>query len=79
MRGPNDYQELRQNVDLILDRALTQEAQDEMMKKVEGDPEFAQMMNKERNFREFVRKNVTRPKVTPEFIQSIKDQVRFPH
>ncbi len=77
MRGPNDYQELRQNVDLILDKALTREAQNEVMKKVEGDPEFEKAMKTERTFREFVRKNVTRPKVTPEFIQSIKDQVRI--
>lgn len=77
MRGPNDYQELRQNVDLILDKALTREAQNEVMKKVEGDPEFEKVMKTERTFREFVRKNVTRPKVTPEFIQSIKDQVRI--
>jgi len=77
MRGPNDYQELRQNVDLILDKALTREAQNEVMKKVEGDPEFEKVMKTERTFREFVRKNVTRPKVSPEFIQSIKDQVRI--
>lgn len=77
MRGPNEYQELRQNVDLLLDRALTQEAQEQMMEKVKGDPDFEKVMKTERNFREFVRKNVTRPKVTPEFIQSIKDQVRF--
>ena len=77
MRGPNEYQELRQNVDLILDQALSQEAQDKMMEKVKGDPEFEKVMKTERSFREFVRKNVTRPKVTPEFIQSIKDQVRF--
>ena len=49
------------------------------MDKIKDNPAYEQMLNNERNFRDFVRGNVIRPKVTPEFIQSIKDKVRIQH
>ncbi len=77
MRAPNEFTDFRQKVDLMLDNALTKEAKDEVMKKVEGNPEYEKLLKSERNFRDFVRGSVVRPKVTPEFIQSIKDKVRI--
>ncbi len=79
MRGPNDYQEFRQKVDMMLDNALSKEDEAQVLKSVEDNPEYEQLLRNERNFRNFVRGKVVRPKVTPEFIQSIKDKVRIHH
>jgi hypothetical protein len=79
MRGPNDYQDIRKEVDMMLDKALSKEAEEEVMKKIQDNPEYESLLKNERNFRDFVRGNVVRPKVTPEFIQSIKDKVRIRH
>lgn len=79
MRAPNEMQDFRKKVDMMLDNALSKEAEEAVMKEVNNNPEFQQVLNNERNFRNFVRGNVVRPKVTPEFIQSIKDRVKINH
>ncbi len=77
MRAPNDYEDFRKKVDMMLDKALSKEAEAEVMRTIEENPAFEKLLNNERSFREFVRQGVVRPKVTPEFIQSIKDKVRY--
>lgn len=77
MRAPNDYEDFRKKVDMMLDRALTKEAEEEVMRSIEDNPAYEKLLHNERNFREFVRHSVVRPKVTPEFIQSIKEKVRI--
>ena len=79
MRAPNDFRDFRKKVDMMLDNALTKEGEEEVMNKIKDTPAYEQMLNNERNFRDFVRGSVVRPKVTPEFIQSIKDKVRIQH
>ncbi|MCB0687379.1 MAG: hypothetical protein KDC53_12675 [Saprospiraceae bacterium] len=79
MRAPSDFTDFRKKVDMMLDKALTKEAEEEVMNRIKDNPAYEQMLNNERNFRDFVRGNVVRPKVTPEFIQSIKDKVRIQH
>lgn len=79
MRAPRDFTDFRKKVDMMLDNALTKEGEEEVMNKIKDNPAYEQMLNNERNFRDFVRGNVIRPKVTPEFIQSIKDKVRIQH
>ncbi|MCB0664585.1 MAG: hypothetical protein KDC80_02130 [Saprospiraceae bacterium] len=79
MRAPNDFRDFRKKVDMMLDNALTKEGEEEVMNKIKDNPAYEQMLNNERNFRDFVRGSVVRPKVTPEFIQSIKDKVRIQH
>ena len=79
MRAPRDFTDFRKKVDMMLDNALTKEGEEEVMNKIKDNPAYEQLLNNERNFRDFVRGNVIRPKVTPEFIQSIKDKVRIQH
>ena len=79
MRAPNEFTDFRKKVDMMLDKALSKEAEEEVLNKIKDNPDYEQMLNNERNFRDFVRGNVVRPKVTPEFIQSIKDKVRIHH
>lgn len=79
MRAPNEFTDFRKKVDMMLDKALTKEAEEEVLNKIKDNPDYEQMLNSERNFRDFVRGSVVRPKVTAEFIQSIKDKVRIHH
>jgi hypothetical protein len=79
MRAPNDFKDFRQKVDMMLDKALSKEGEEEVMSKIKDNPDYERLLKNERNFRDFVRGNVVRPKVTPEFIQSIKDKIRIQH
>lgn len=65
MRAPNDFKDFRQKVDLMLDKALSKEVEEEVMNKIKENPDYERLLTNERNFRDFVRGNVIRPKVTP--------------
>jgi len=77
MQAPDDFIDFRQKVDLMLDNALSKDAEAEVMKRVATDPEFYKMYETEKYFRDFVRSHVVRPKVTKEFIESIKEKIRI--
>ena len=44
---------------------------------MESDPRGNKIFNKEKDFRDFVKNNVRRPAVSPDFIQNIKDRIRL--
>ncbi len=67
----------RERVELYLDHALDNEEEQELMQEVKSNPEYNKVLRGEQSFREFIRKNVHRPQVTPEMIQSIRDKVRI--
>ena len=54
MRAPNDFTDFRKKVDMMLDNALTKEGEEEVMDKIKDNPAYEQMLNNERNFRDFV-------------------------
>ena len=77
MENSNNYNEIQKNINLYLDQAMNDEDQKKMMDQVKANPEFPQMINKERNFRTFLKNNVKRYSVSTDLIQSIINQIKM--
>lgn len=67
---------LRQQIDLYFDNALTPEDQKDLLHKVECDQTCSQLFQKEKTFRDYIKNNVKRSSVSADLIQSIKDRIR---
>lgn len=72
----NDLQNFRKQVDLYLDKALNSEDEKELLNRVNLDPSCGRVLSKEKNFRNFIKNNVKRQEVTPDFIQAIKNKIK---
>ena len=72
----NDLQNFRKQVDLYLDKALNSEDEQELLNRVNLDPSCGRVLSKEKNFRNFIKNNVKRQEVTPDFIQAIKNKIK---
>jgi hypothetical protein len=77
MENSNNYNEIQKNINLYLDQAMNDEDQKKMMDQMKGNPDFPQMINKERNFRTFLKNNVKRYSVSSDLIQSIINQIKM--
>jgi ribosomal protein S19 len=44
---------------------------------MENDPRSNKIFNKEKDFREFVKTNVRRSAVSPDFIQNLKERIKL--
>ncbi|MFZ1455165.1 MAG: hypothetical protein WAT46_03925 [Saprospiraceae bacterium] len=76
MRSFDSVKSLRQQINLFLDNELSAEDQKNFITQVESDPKSSRILNSEKDFREFVRNNVRRPSVTPDFIRELKNRIR---
>lgn len=76
MDGHTDYNNFHQKVNMYLDNEMSREAADNFLQEAAQDPGYNRVLQKEKTFRNFIRKNVHRPDVTPDFIKSIKDKIR---
>lgn len=76
MGNLHNLDEIHNRVTLYFDNALGDNERDELLEQVNQDPRCSKIFNKEKNFREFLRKNAYRPEVSSDFIQSIKNKIR---
>ncbi len=76
MDGHSNYQNFQQKVNMYLDNEMSNEAADNFLREASQDPGYNRVLQKEKSFRRFIKNNVHRPDVTPDFIQSIKDKIR---
>ena len=75
MRAEEAYK-FRDQVDLYFDNALQQDDQQRFLQQVSSDPDANQMFQEAKNFRDFIKNNVKRQKVSPELINSIKERIK---
>lgn len=68
--------EIRASINLYFDNALTTDAQQNLLNKVDSDSTCHKIFNQEKNIREFIKNNVTRPAVSPDFIQNIMNNIK---
>lgn len=68
---------LRQQIDLFLDNELPKEDEVSLIQHMENDPKSNKIYIDAIHFREFVKNNVKRPSVTPDFIQSLKERINL--
>jgi len=69
--------EIRASINLYFDNALTTDAQQNLLNKVDSDSTCHKIFNQEKNIREFIKNNVTRPEVSPDFIQNIMNNIKI--
>ena len=77
MKNENHLQEIRRQVDMFFDHALSLDDQQNLLQRVKQDPAYSRVFSQEQSMRENLRNSVHRPGVTPDFIQSIKDHIKM--
>ena len=76
MREQANSIDLRHQINLFFDNALSPEDQKDLLQKVDCDHKCNKLFTKEKNFRDYIKNNVKRSSVSPDLIQSIKDRIR---
>ena len=78
MRNSNgsSHQDLVRKVTMYLDNELPKDAERDLLREIQTNPAYMEILGKERSFREFIKSRVQRKKVSPALIQSIKDKIK---
>jgi len=75
--GNLKVQEIQNRVTLFFDNALGESEKKELLLQVEQDPKCSKIFHKEQTCRKFIKENITRPPVTVDFINSIKNSINI--
>jgi len=76
MRNHGNDGDIRDQINMYFDNALSNEEQQSLLQQVSADPQAGQIFQKEKHFRDYIKNNVKRSSVSPDLIQSIKDRIR---
>ncbi|MEZ4951337.1 MAG: hypothetical protein R2879_12550 [Saprospiraceae bacterium] len=77
MKLPQDQQAvIYRKLTMFLDNELTKEAELELLKEIKTNPAYREILDKERNFREFIRAKVQRRTASPSLVESLKEKLR---
>lgn len=76
MKDFKNINDIRANINLYFDNALNNEDQQDLLQRVNQDSRCSKIFNQEKSIRDFIKNNVTRPKVSPDFIENIKNNIR---
>ncbi len=76
MKDFKNISDIRSSVNLYFDNALTQDDRQTLLNKVNSDSKCSKIFAQEKNIRDFIKNNVTRPSVSPDLIQNIKNSIR---
>ncbi len=77
MKNSQDYKDLVRKVTMYLDNALSKEAERELLREIKSNPNYMELLHKEKSFREFVKSRVQRRSVSPALVQSIKERIKI--
>ena len=77
MKNSQDYKDLVKKVTMYLDNALTKEGERELLREIKSNPNYMELLHKEKSFREFVKSRVQRRTVSPALVQSIKERIKI--
>ena len=76
MKNRDHLQEFRTRVSLYFDNELNADDERKLLNEVDHDSKCNKIFKKEKVFRDFIKNNVRRSSVSPDLVQSIKDQIR---
>ena len=76
MKNHENMHEIRRQVGMYFDHALSKEDEQHLLQRVEHDASYHRVFSKEKAMREHIKNNVHRPDVSPDLIQHIKDKIR---
>lgn len=75
MTTNSNIQELVRKVNMYLDNELSPDAERTLLREIQSNPAYMEILSKEKSFREFIKSRVQRKKVSPALIQSIKSKI----
>ncbi len=75
--GNLNVNEIQNRVSLFFDNALCETERAELLQQVQKDPKCSKIFKKEESCRNFIKNNITRPPVTVDFINSIKNSINI--
>ncbi|HLU94145.1 MAG TPA: zf-HC2 domain-containing protein [Membranihabitans sp.] len=75
MDNGNFNNRVQEQISLYLDNALDPDQKQEFLHQIQVDPYLHQAIEKEKHFRSVIKNNLDRPKLEPDFIQYIKDNI----
>jgi len=75
----NNKGDFQRRLVMYLDGALSNEESREFLTDIKNSPEQLAKLQKEKSFREFLRKKVNRRSVSPALINSIKSKINTSH
>jgi hypothetical protein len=67
---------LRRKISLFLDNELPKDIRQEFEQSIESDLTVGRIINKEKDFKEYIKNNIRRPEVSPQLVESIKSKIR---
>ena len=76
MVNNQNYQELIQKVTMNLDNELNKDAERDLLLEMQQNPDFNELLRKERYFKEFIKSKVNRRTVSPDLIKTIMEKIR---
>lgn len=75
--GNINVQDLQNRISLFFDNALPESEKKELLNQVDCDPKCSKIFQKEQTYRNFIKNNITRPTVSTDLIQSIKNSINI--
>ncbi len=69
-------QQLIEKITLFLDNGLSEAEETELLREIQSNPAYLQILSREQSFREFIKTRIHRRKPSPALIQSIKDRIK---
>jgi len=77
MSNQEDLQNIRRQVDMYFDRALSSQDQDQLLDRVNTDPAYHRVFTQEKSMRDQIKQKIHRPGVSPDLIQAIMNNIRM--
>ena len=77
MGKKEDLQNIRREVDMYFDQALSNQDEDQLLQRVNTDPAYHRVFTQEKAIREHIKQKIHRPGVSPDLIQAIKNNIRM--
>ncbi len=69
-------QQLIGKINLFLDNGLSEAEETELLREIQSNPAYLQILSREQSFREFIKTKIHRRKPSPALIQSIKERIK---
>ncbi len=76
MGRKEDVRNLFNRVELYLDNQLDKDEERNLLTEIKTNPSYIEILGREQSFREFIKTKISRRKVSPALVQTIKEQIQ---
>ena len=75
MSNSENFAQIKKKIHLFFDNALDNSETENLLNKIDNDPKYSSNYIKEKDFRDFVKSNISRPTVSNDLIENIKNSI----